>query len=94
MIGSSAFLSCAAQPRATHPRLASSGGKVGDGSGDGFFFGHGRKKEMVVLGKVETVTLDVGRDRGGDKVIDRQTGFHAVTNFSGRYIDSARLRQA
>jgi hypothetical protein len=27
-------------------------------------------------------------------VVDRQTGFHAVTNFSGRYIDSPRAGQA
>ncbi len=46
------------------------------------------------LGKIKSVTLDISRDRSGDQMIDRQTGFHAVTNFSGRYIDSAGLRQA
>jgi hypothetical protein len=49
---------------------------------------------MRMLREIEPVALDIGRDRSGDEMIDRQTGFHAITNFSGRYIDSAGLRQA
>jgi hypothetical protein len=40
------------------------------------------------------MALDIRRNRRGDEVIDRQTGFHAMTNFSGRYIDPTRPRQA
>jgi hypothetical protein len=49
---------------------------------------------MRILRKIKPVALDIGRDRSGDEMIDRQTGFHAMTNFSGRYIDLAGLRQA
>jgi hypothetical protein len=39
------------------------------------------------------VAPDVGRHGGGHVGVDRQAGFHAAANFSGRYIDSARARQ-
>ena len=86
MIGSSAFFSWAAQTHCrARSRLLSSDDVLAGGLG---FF------EIRMLGKIEPVALDIGRDRSGDEMIDRQTGFHAMTNFSGRYIDPAGPRQA
>jgi hypothetical protein len=44
--------------------------------------------------KIEALALNIGGDRRGNEAVDRQTGLHAVTNFSGRYIDSPGAGQA
>ncbi len=43
---------------------------------------------------MKAMAREAGRDRGGNKVVDRQLVFHALANLTGRYIDSPGAGQA